>query len=783
MANEIKEKNQATILSNVPKEFVEGMERGGGTGDYLNIEGSYYDSLIEMETSLKLVKTGIDNIGTIASLISVAVEKTKDEIDLTNLADELDDFRSMQSMLNSTAAALSSTANALSANPGKIAASIFHSGAATLHIIVVALEFEIMNIQNRISGKQIEIQLDGFLATYLNHVISMRQTVSGIEENLARVKKAMNRINSLKKAASSLAARATMSDTGDAGKVYNVNTVMRRRYNTNRLLYENQLKYAKKMAFLARRSLEFKLGVKLRDMNQDLYLVEKPSSWVDDLCSVTGIDYTQIRDASALTETNWFGEDDNYAHQYVGTYIDNLTNLMTSYGIDYPFHDGDDLAVISLKEDIIRPMGFCYDDSRNRLLFSGQLGQVDIQNTKGWSIVTQCDEESDDEKCIEIENRTESYASSVVDCDPSNRLCPQLISAPQRIMDAKGYWRYIERVGYTWITPGNTHSTSGYVAQITEPLERGRYLLSFWHKNVPNVDAPDFRVEVRDLFGNIMQSGNAFVVANPGGPNHLWTQESIPIDVGENESVEVRVYPSNLSVNGPQTEDFGDFLLWGMQLEGCEGDCTPTEYQRTYGELKAINQYCSNNDSEVFRSNFEEKCIDTSAGKRCYYEYVFPLNMDQVEKGTLIPSAAISGGNFNYRHSTVAINIVGTNVRQCFEGASSSCYTNAYVEYSLEHNGLVEIRNGLNSTQEFNLPNARISNAKAVTAEVVITNPMSSNHQSLLADKKKSEFRGRPLQGLYTLRIWKSDALQWYNIEDIQLIWNYRYWSKFNNNY
>jgi hypothetical protein len=41
----------------------------------------------------------------------------------------------------------------------------------------------------------------------------------------------------------------------------------------------------------------------------------------------------------------------------------------------------------------------------------------------------------------------------------------------------------------------------------------------------------------------------------------------------------------------------------------------------------------------------------------------------------------------------------------------------------------------------------------------------------------KPEFRGRPLDGGYRLRIWDSPGLMWNRLEDVQIILNYRYWS------
>ncbi len=58
--------------------------------------------------------------------------------------------------------------------------------------------------------------------------------------------------------------------------------------------------------------------------------------------------------------------------------------------------------------------------------------------------------------------------------------------------------------------------------------------------------------------------------------------------------------------------------------------------------------------------------------------------------------------------------------------------------------------------------------------------PLSSNDQALVSQSgiEHEEFSGRPLDGEYTLRIWDSPDLDWNNLEDIQLVVNYEYWSQ-----
>ena len=80
----------------------------------------------------------------------------------------------------------------------------------------------------------------------------------------------------------------------------------------------------------------------------------------------------------------------------------------------------------------------------------------------------------------------------------------------------------------------------------------------------------------------------------------------------------------------------------------------------------------------------------------------------------------------------------------------------------------------------FDFGEATINHAKALTAERYITTPMSSADQALINQPGflKPELRGRPLDGEYRLRIYDSPALRWNQIQDIQLVLNYHYWSR-----
>jgi hypothetical protein len=129
----------------------------------------------------------------------------------------------------------------------------------------------------------------------------------------------------------------------------------------------------------------------------------------------------------------------------------------------------------------------------------------------------------------------------------------------------------------------------------------------------------------------------------------------------------------------------------------------------------------------------------------------------------------------------LALNLVGTNVHDCTGSPTPDCFGSAYVQYTLRHDGTnAGILDWNGNLRIFDFGIASINSAKALAAERYITLPISSNDQSLLSQSgiEHIEFQGRPLDGVYYLRIWDSPALKWANLQDIQVVLNYEYWSE-----
>lgn len=173
--------------------------------------------------------------------------------------------------------------------------------------------------------------------------------------------------------------------------------------------------------------------------------------------------------------------------------------------------------------------------------------------------------------------------------------------------------------------------------------------------------------------------------------------------------------------------------------------------------------------------------VTDDAGGDSYYVYRFNMDVEDIEKGLLGQYGVLAPDNFNYRMRTLAVNVVGTDVLNCSNAlAPANCAANQWLSYDLMQMGDVSIRNHHDeaNVRTFNIPTGNIRGGKAWVAEQVIGYPISGAHQNALAQMQKVSLMGRPLQGIFELRIYETPELNWEHVEDIQLVLGYHYWTK-----
>ena len=797
-ADELREKIQRTVFYNMPKKVIDA-RKNSGSGQYSGLQGEILNVHLEIDSALVELSSAVNSIPDILYSMNQQIKATTLAIKATSITGKISKLQTKIAMWETTIKLIDSLKTGIEGaigfykKPGveTIVNAFLGFGYTAIYSRVLQLQHDISSLQSQATENEIDIHLNS-LATELGKNLSqLRTTLDTLKIKANQVNQALERLRGLRNKAEVLAARATLAGSDAAGRVYPTNTVMRRRYNTTRIRYENALERAKKLAFIARRAIEFRLGEDLTEMTQDMTLVDAPSAWVEDLCTVTGMDYSAIREESdPMTD---------YSGQFIGDYVKKLSDVVESYSFDFPFHDSEDVAVISLRDDIKTSVGTCLMESHNYLVFSGDLGygeELDDESVFGWKrSLSECAPTTDtvmhpDEVCTWVRKDPTTYlkgtdnqtidASSVIEGD----WVPTEILNATMVMDATGF--FVENAEGVMVAQARTSGSKymGFVQQTTQVLSSGDWMLSLWYK--PLIESIPGKVEIYNANWQLMTT---VPLSGDEGP---WRKAYVPFNLSAAGVVHVQIHASAEDAEVPNT-GAGAVEVWGIQLESLTPEmclpngCITREYQATDARRLVHVAGCIDTTGSSFRQQFRRgcsclnsnPCTNQSPDIQCYYETDFVLNLADIESGKYLTSDAIAVGNYNYRHGSIAANIVGSQILSCPEGGSYQCQANGYLPYTLYHDGEVSIRNHGGWTEDFSMNQARIEHGKALAAEVVVTNPLSSQHQSLLSGFDKKEFRGRPLQGQYTLRIWETPGLQWQNLEDIQLIWRYTYWTAF----
>lgn len=74
-----------------------------------------------------------------------------------------------------------------------------------------------------------------------------------------------------------------------------VNTVLNRQYDVTAKRYKDALLDARTLAFVARRAIEQRIGLNLATVTESLGTVEAPAQWAEDVCTMKGINYENLR--------------------------------------------------------------------------------------------------------------------------------------------------------------------------------------------------------------------------------------------------------------------------------------------------------------------------------------------------------------------------------------------------------------------------------------------------------------------------------------------------------
>jgi len=595
--------------------------------------------------------------------------------------------------------------------------------------------------------------------------------------------------------------------------LYPVNQVLQRQYDATRARYDRSLKNAKYLSFMARRAIEQRVGKPLSEFKENLGPLPPPYEWANDVCSLQGIDYDCLKaidvpgsagggGASGTSGTGGGGASGTggssgkacgeFADQFIGDYVRKLEYFVEYYNIKHPSHDGDDQVVLSLRDDLLGRPAQCSVDGPNRLYFSGHLensfeipGENGTSTLVGWS-TTPC--QPTDAECLKVH-------PGVTLLKPDDYKLPELLSLFERAT-----WLHDEPPPEQG-TPAPPADPLPAVLQKNPAsvfqklyLEPGNYVLS-WFDQARLLSGDIYTTQEVEVgrpadtyrFGVLDESGGATLAdtLSPFRPVFGLSTGAPNLNLSWSPR---REYPFEVKVPGTYyvlfgaspggSQERGSVLLRDVQLE-VSSTKKATPFVETSSTRTVTSTQCPKLGALDVQKAFTHRCEDSGL---CFYELNDPVIIDTIQlnssKSPL--QGKLAAGNFNYRHITVALNLAGTALVDCSKDGDQSCYGSGYLEYTLDHDAfLVNVLGYDNKSAPFNFGSAAINHGKGLAAERYMTIPLSGADSALLAQPsiEKPEFRGRPLDGSYHLRIWDRPGLTWEHLEDVQLVLRYRYWS------
>jgi hypothetical protein len=779
-------KGATTIYRDMPKAVVDPF-RSNGSGVWDITKGEIGDVLSELRSDLMNSFSIQNSVGHTIRQFGSELKELRAAFKGFAIDGEIEDVEFDSKAIGEMAQCVAASSSIVGVdsviNPGQVGAA-----AATCANSIAQVGFA--NKLRNLKKEGIDAAKEQAIARFNGSFDAKAQMV---EEKYVELSQVMERINanigkiaSLRSEADKALADALWSMSHEAKSATEVASALSNRKELAFERYTRATNNAKKMAYLAKRAIEQRLGKHFDEMTEDLPLVEAPSTWESRICSMSGVNYEAMIEKEKSTE-----EISAIADGFVGDYVSKLKNVVESYRLVDGFQDGADTTVISLRDEIFGVKNLCEVDSRNILKSSNNIEVAGVgwnPQREGWYV----------EGCRKVTNN--GVEETVGDCISTSTINEMF--QPTGSEESVPVYRIrfgvgSERIqGDSCVDSGETicgWKSDSRLAQRTL-LKPGLYALSWYEKIVSGMN--NLEPSIVSTAGNVIQSFSPNFAWMEVGENTWWikytrfysvsNEAEYIIGFGGMPSADNSSYVGNAIVAAPMLERF-------PEVETNRANTLSAGiYESADKNGKTMSRTCADKDGSEFRRRWSRGCLkvcpngydsDCSGAVQtsCYHELVFPISQREIESGNQISSGGFAKGSFNYRIRKVGLNAVGTGVRDCSPDVSGqACYGGAFSTYTLLHDGPYYVRNHEGADFEAKLKQGKIEHARALAAERYITNPISSTDRALLGDYMRRELAGRPLDGNFTLRIWDGSGVDFNSIEDIQLVLDYGYWTRQN---
>ncbi len=789
VADNIESRAAATVISDLPASLVQALRGAGPTavGTRSGELASDVSSLSGAFSQLSLARVGIaDALRRMAALIV----QLRSAIAQSDIAGEIERLSLASTVWNQVTGCVVAVAS-IPTNDAATSAGRAAGAAATClnSIAQITLASAISVLRGDLLTEQLRSQFADFDVAANQEASSMKQSAASIRTQVAAIDAALARINTGRTAARRALNRALYLESDGADEHSAASSAYRARRNTLLARYAEAHDRARRAAFIARLAIEQRLAMPLDTITDDLATVEAPSEWVDELCTMPSIDYDGLSGVAGADGEAPLGPE-GYAGSYVGDYVERLRQVVESYSFLFPFREGTDTAVISLRDDVFHTLASCEVETPNLLYQAERLDVLATESRAGWERYG-CDPAA-----------IPTPPTAVVDahCVSARPLTPD--ESPMFFEPAGGGSDLGRPIGFRVRFGGSPAATAETSLIQRVILERGRYRLS-WYGGPGTVE----NVYARGADGTRLSGVTPW--RSPLGTMG-WARYHTFIDVSETQEVSVVIHPNwgavppedgvELDFGGLMVEDVSTTVLGNLRRMVPDPSAPATEI--ALGELSGpgpffatgstrtrVIQSCIDISGDQFRSDawshdctrvcpdgYDAECPDRVATLRCYYQTSFSIDSDFIGQTLTGTPAGFADGNYNYRIDSLAVNLVGTGLRVC-DGAPG-CFGAGNLSYSFLHGAPYTVRNARGELYDAPLFPGRLESARALAAERYLTNPLSSADTSLIGPYQRPDLAGRPLGGTLVLRIWDEPTLNFDRLEDVQVVLGYRYWQR-----
>ena len=783
----------SVVLANFPVAALDPQRRNSLLGSFPAIGGNVGVDISQLRSALQDVAEVPDLISHKISDMGTFIDDLHFAIISADVSKQLADVQLESAIANQVAGcnAASSPTVGLGGGAGGVGVSISQNlgfisiCANSTSQITFARETNELN--KKLADLGVQVALDKFTREFSDTTEALARYAQRLSQALDNADVQLQKFEQQKQAAQLALAKALYAKSFHSQAEDKVNAILLGRFQLDRRRYEEAFTTAQRMAFLAKRAIEMRLGVKLSEMTDDLPLVTAPASWESGICTSTGINFSDV-DPNGTVALGQFTD------PFIGDYVTKLENVVESYRLVHNFHEGSDTAVISLRDDVQNVRASCEVPVNNLLYNAGQLDRAGAGSKLGWSR-TGCATRT-------VNGAAEPIPNCIGVLVQDELAFP---GAPE-LSDAKAYKLQFGSgkpscsgcvdMGNGTCDPVLSCGFQGGASLFQSvDVEAGRYRASVYLRDLETVSNP---AAFKDAALQIKVGGTLVTPIEPQPPvpatPNSWPRLYKIFDVPTPQTISFGIgWPTSVSATG------GNLVLAAPMLEKLPSadletiGREPLPFANTTDKRTRKLPVCEDTDGAAFRAKgwtrgsallcedgFSGNCAGSTAKPFGYWETTFTINQRDIEAGQMLGNAGFARGNFNYRIDSIAVNCVGTGVHDCSSSPlPSTCNSAGFVPYTLIHNGPYLVRNHEGRDFEAHLFTGRIENARGLATERYITNPLSSTDQSLIKDYTRLELQGRPLDGNFVLRVWDAPGVNFDAIKDVQIVLNYRYWTRF----